>query len=280
MEPITTLYEREAASTQTLPASLTKLYGGGLLIPQGAQDGQPYVFANLVETIDGVVSYNAPGQNGGGVISGNNKQDQMVMGILRAEADAVIFGSSSLRDDGGHVRIPSFIFPELTEEYTALRVLLGKQQDLPISVVMSASGQLNLNEPTFHTTDLRVVVATTKKGYQHLAQQQVPASTNVHVVESADGSVSPQETLRLLAHEYGVRMALYEGGPTLLASFLAGHLLDELFLTFAPQLAGRDKSVQRLALVEGHAFQPQDAPWATLLSVKQAGSHLLLRYKL
>ncbi len=280
MEPIITLYEREAAPVQTLPASLAELYGGGLVIPQGAQDERPYVFANLVETIDGVVSYNAPGQNGGGVISGNDKQDQMVMGILRAEADAVIFGSSSLREDGGHIRIPSFIFPELTEEYTALRVLLGKQEDLPMSVIMSASGQLDLSEPTFHTTDLHVVIATTKKGYQHLAQQQVPASTDVRVVESADSNVSPQETLRLLAREYGVRTALYEGGPTLLASFLAAHLLDELFLTFAPQLAGRDKSLQRLGLVEDHAFQPKDAPWATLLSVKQANSHLLLRYKL
>lgn len=279
MEPMITLYEHEVAPAQTLPAPLAQLYGGGLVIPQGVPNERPYVFANLVETMDGIVSYNAPGQHGGGMISGGSKQDQMVMGILRAEADAVIFGSSSLRDDGGHIRIPSFIFPELTEEYSALRVLLGKQEPLPMSVVMSSSGRLDLAEPTFHTADLRVVIATTKRGYEYLVRQQVPASTDVCIVESADGSVSPQETLRLLAREYGVRMALYEGGPTLLASFLAEHLLDELFLTFAPQLAGRDKRLQRLGLVEGYAFQPQDAPWATLLGVKQAGSHLLLRYK-
>ncbi len=84
----------------------------------------------------------------------------------------------------------------------------------------------------------------------------------------------------LLAREYGVRVALYEGGPTLLASFLGASLVDELFLTLAPQIAGRDGQHSRLALVEGHAFMPKDAPWETLLSVKLAGSHLLLRYRI
>jgi riboflavin biosynthesis pyrimidine reductase len=280
MEPIVTLYEREAAPASTLPASLAQLYGGGLLIPQHAGRDRPYVFANFVETIDGIVSYNAPGQKGGGVISGGNKQDQMVMGILRAEADAVIFGSGSLHEDSGHIRIPAFIFPALAEEYTALRALLGKRERLPMSVIMTASGRLNLREPTFHTTDLRVLVATTARGYDYLMQQQVPISTEVRIIENSQETVSPRETLRLLAREYGVRMALYEGGPTLLTSFLIEHVVDELFLTLAPQLAGRSESTPRLALLEGHAFQPQDAPWATLLSVKQAGSHLLLRYKL
>ena len=57
-------------------------------------------------------------------------------------------------------------------------------------------------------------------------------------------------------------------------------IVDELFLTLAPQVAGRDSDLHRLSLVEGHAFMPVDALWATLLSVKLADSHLLLRYRL
>ena len=83
-----------------------------------------------------------------------------------------------------------------------------------------------------------------------------------------------------LLRDYGVRVALYEGGPNLLASFLTEHLIDELFLTLAPQLAGRSQDMHRLSLMEGHAYQSDEAPWTTLLSVKQAESHLLLRYKL
>lgn len=285
VNPIITLYEREPASIDSLPTTLATAYGGGLTFPLREADTRPYVFANFVESIDGIVSYNASGQVGGGVISGNNEQDTMVMGILRAEADAVIFGSSSLRQDAGHVRIPSFIYPRFTREYALLRQQLKRTEPLPISVIMTASGQLNLDEPTFHMPDLRVIIATTSHGYERLAQQRLPSSTIVHIIDVEDGNaeqhtVSPRGTLAMLAREYGVRSVLYEGGPTLLASFLAAHVVDELFLTFSPQLVGRDDTHERLALLEGYAFIPANAPWGTLLSVKQADSHLFLRYKL
>lgn len=280
MEPIVTLYEREPVSPDTLPLSLATLYGGGLSIPAHIQQDRPYVVANFVETIDGVVSYNAPGQTGGGVISGDNKQDQMVMGLLRACADAVIFGSSSLREDAGHVRIPSFISPQFAVEYEAMRRQLGKHEQYPISVIMTASGRIDLNEPTFHTPGLRTVIATTQHGYDVLHTQTIPSSTNVQVIETQgnEHGIAPESVLQLLAHEYNVEIALYEGGPTLLASFFAARCIDELFLTFAPQIAGHSRETQRLSLVEGHAFSPQDAPWATLVSVKKANNHLLLRY--
>jgi len=278
MEPIVTLYEREPVSTDTLPPTLAMLYGGGLHIP--AQKERPYVVANFVESIDGVVSYNAPGQVGGGMISGDNKQDQMVMGLLRAYADAVIFGSSSLREDAGHVRIPSFIAPQFAEDYDAMRQLLRKREQYPISVIMTASGHVDLNEPTFHTPGLRVVIATTQHGYDVLKAQNVPLGTDVRVIETQgdEHSIPPESVLQLLASDYNVKVALYEGGPTLLASFFAAQRVDELFLTFAPQIVGHSSDTQRLSLIEGHAFSPQDAPWATLLSVKRANNHLLLRY--
>ncbi len=281
MEPIVTLYEREPVSPDTLPPTLLALYGGGFSIPVHLQHERPYIIANFVESLDGVVSYNAPGQMGGGMISGDNKQDQMVMGMLRAYADAVIFGSSSLREDAGHVRIPSFIAPQFTVDYEAMRQKLGKREKYPISVIMTASGNIDLNEPTFHTSGLRAVIATTQHGYDALQKQTIPSSTDVRVIETQEDErgISPERVLQLLASDYNVQIALYEGGPTLFASFLAAHCVDELFLTFAPQLVGHSDETQRLSLVEGHAFSPQDAPWATLVSVKKANNHLLLRYR-
>jgi riboflavin biosynthesis pyrimidine reductase len=281
MEPIVTLYERTPASPATLPPTLARLYGGGLALPQG-KDTRPYVIANFVETLDGVVSYNAPDQTGGGAISGDNAQDKMVMGLLRASADAVIFGSNSLRIDADHLHIPSFIFPTLTNDYAMLRAQSGHQGSVPLSVIMTASGQINLNDRTFHTPGLKAVVATTPRGAAQLAQKILPEGTEVRVVEMDDAgnqtTVSPRATLALLAREYGVRVALYEGGPTLLASFLRDQQLDELFVTLAPQVVGRTNDLQRLSLVEGHAFTPGDAPQGMLQSVKLAGSYLLLRY--
>jgi riboflavin biosynthesis pyrimidine reductase len=284
MQPLVTLYERERTLSDILPVALASAYGGDLFVPQGAVGERPYVVANFVETLDGIVSYNAPGQTGGGVISGDNEQDKMTMGLLRAYADAVIFGSSSLSQDANHLRIPAFIYPAFADAYDALRRRLGKQESQPISVIVTTSGHVDLQDLTFHSRELRSVIATTPAGYDYLARQDVPSRTDVRIVEPLEGErapagVSPAGVLALLARDYGVRTALYEGGPTLLASFLRDHLVDELFLTLAPHIAGQGSDRQRLSLVEGQAFPPLQSPWAELSSVKLAGSHLLLRYK-
>jgi hypothetical protein len=80
----------------------------------------------------------------------------------------------------------------------------------------------------------------------------------------------------------------YEGDPKLLTAFETecrggpdcrlSQVVDELFLTLAPQIAGRDTSTERPGLVTGQRFAPEHPLWGTLVSVKRAGSHLFLRY--
>ena len=94
MEPIQTLYERDPAPIETVTAPLATLYSGGLAFPL-PRDGRPYVIANFVSTLDGVISYDLTGQRGGGPISGESEADHAIMGLLRASADAVIFGARS-----------------------------------------------------------------------------------------------------------------------------------------------------------------------------------------
>ena len=71
---------------------------------------------------------------------------------------------------------------------------------------------------------------------------------------------------------------LVEGGPRLIGGFFAEQRLDELFLTLAPQIAGRDDSVERPGLVAGKTFAPEDPLWGRLVGIKRGGSHLFLRY--
>jgi hypothetical protein len=59
---------------------------------------------------------------------------------------------------------------------------------------------------------------------------------------------------------------------------LAERCLDELFLTLAPQIAGRAEGTNRPSLVSGKIFAPEDPIWATLVTAKRAGSHLFFRY--
>jgi riboflavin biosynthesis pyrimidine reductase len=76
-------------------------------------------------------------------------------------------------------------------------------------------------------------------------------------------------------------MILVEGGPHLMGDFFAERRLDELFLTLAPQVAGRAQTqgaAERPGLVAGKLFAPDSPVWGTLITVHQSESHLFLRY--
>jgi riboflavin biosynthesis pyrimidine reductase len=53
--------------------------------------------------------------------------------------------------------------------------------------------------------------------------------------------VDMEEALGWLRRERGIRSLLCEGGPTLHGELQARGLVDELFLTIAPKLAGREE---------------------------------------
>jgi riboflavin biosynthesis pyrimidine reductase len=74
------------------------------------------------------------------------------------------------------------------------------------------------------------------------------------------------------------KLVLIEGGPRLLGDFYAARLLDEQFLTLAPQVAGRKPDDRRLSLAMGRTFAPRSPRWGTLIDLRRGGSHLFLRY--
>ena len=77
----------------------------------------------------------------------------------------------------------------------------------------------------------------------------------------------------------GHARVLSEAGPTMFGSLLADRLVDELFLTLSPLVAGR-ATEPRLALVEGVELLPDVRVAGSLRSVRRSGAHLLLRYAL
>lgn len=72
----------------------------------------------------------------------------------------------------------------------------------------------------------------------------------------------------------GIRSLLCEGGPHLNATLFDEGLVDELFLTIAPTIAGAGES---LTIVEGHALP--EAVDLELLTAHEADGHLFLRYR-
>jgi riboflavin biosynthesis pyrimidine reductase len=235
-----------------------------------------HIIGNVVTTLDGVVALNTSGAMSGADISGFNRQDQALVALLRAAADAVIVGAGTLRVEQGHLLTPEDIAPALDQEYRTLRAQLGKT-DAPWNVIVSARGQLNLELPVFQTGHVPILVITTTRGLRNLQKQHWGPSTRVRAVQAA-GAIPASALLQTIEAVCQGHLWLVEGGPHLLNTFLQEQLLDELFLTLAPQIAGRADTPQRPGLVAGKLFAPTTPRWGTLSAVRRGENHLFLRY--
>ncbi len=282
MEAVQTLIDRDGRPTEpVLPPELHQLYDGDLYFPASAEQ-RPYVIANFVSTLDGVASYRLAGQSGGSTISGSDPGDRFIMGLLRASVDAVIVGAHTIHDVGPEsLWIPEYTYPEAKRLYTDYRVNVLHKRDYPLVVIVSGSGRLDLKRAVFRTSEADTLIVTTATGQKELAAAGTASlrSVKVRTLGDLSGSIRPMSILQVLISEFGVQTLLHEGGPTLFAEFLAAELVDELFMTLAPQLAGRTSLTIRPGLVEGVEFLPENAPWFQLLSVKQKAEHLYLRYR-
>lgn len=276
LTPLETIFAVERGSDLPLPPDLLALFGRLQFPPHQV----PYVVGNFVTTLDGVVTLNEPGHVSGGDISGFNHHDQMVMGLLRAIADAVIVGAGTLRSAPRHRWTAQYIYPPLSAAYQQLRNDLGKLTP-PLNVIVSASGNINLDLPVFRSGEVPVLIVTTPAGEQriraHHLPGSIPRSVQISSVHST-GSLSARAILEAVSQARQSNMILLEGGPQLMGDFLAEKCLDELFLTLAPQIAGRDGTIERPGFVTGKRFAPEHPLWGTLIGVKRSESHLFLRY--
>ena len=274
LAPLETLYESTDGDDVPLPSVLKTFYGR-FGFPK--HRGRTYVISNFVTTLDGVVSLNAPGHSAGGDISGFNEQDRIVMGLLRAIADTVIVGAGTLRSVPDHLWTADYIYPDLAHLYKEARSTMGLSGP-PLNVIVTASGEIDLKLRVFASGEVPVLIVTTTPGANRIRQHQLPSSVEVAAIQD-EGPLSARAILDAVNHLRPGKVILVEGGPKLMGNFFAEKCLDELFLTIAPQIAGRDVSVMRPGLVAGKTFAPEQPLWGTLAGVKRGGSHLFLRYK-
>ena len=271
----------EEYAESALPPALRELYDGDLHMPTSS-GARPFVIANFVSTLDGVASYETKGKSGGSTISGSDPADRFIMGLLRASADAIIVGARTLNDVGANgLWTPEYVYPDAKRLFAEYRVDAMHKPQYPFLVIVSGSGQLELDRAIFRTPAMRTVVITTSAGSDELTRRGVATqgSAEVHVLNSSGGGIAPQAILQLLQSEFGIETLLHEGGPTLFGQFLAADAVDELFLTLSPQIAGRAGDVTRPGVVQGLEFAPDAAPRFRMVSVKQQAAYLYLRYR-
>lgn len=271
--PIEVLYDRSRGRLIPLPTPLARVYGT-LRLSDASR--RPFIFGNFAATLDGVVSLQLPGRAGGGEITGSDVHDRMLMGILRASADAVIVGAGTLRAVPNHRWTAQHIYPSLATEYAELRRRLGKPP-FPLNVIVTAQGRLDLRLPVFTDNPAPTLIVTTNTGARRLSKTESLPSVRT-AVGGRSGALSAKAIIRAV-QAYGPNdQLLVEGGPHLIGDFFAEKCLDELFLTVAPQIAGRRDSSDRPGLVEGRTFAPDRPLWGSLIGARRGGSHLFLRF--
>jgi riboflavin biosynthesis pyrimidine reductase len=236
-----------------------------------------YVYSNFVSTLDGVVSLQVKGHSGGGDISGFSAQDRMVMGLLRAAADAVIVGSGTLAADPDHLWTPEGICPEFKDDYRRFDAAMRKPS-AALNVIVSASGSLNLRLPVFSSGKVPAMIITTTRGAKQLLKNKVHDSLRIHPIRRRSGEIPAREILEAVGQTIAGKRILVEGGPRLLATFYKERLLNEQFLSLAPQLCGREIGDSRMSLVMGETFAPDDPLWGKLIDARAGRRLLFLRY--
>jgi riboflavin-specific deaminase-like protein len=183
-----------------------------------AHPERPWVVTNFATTADGRATVD--GRSG----AIGDDGDMEVFRRLRTQVDALLVGTRTLAIEhyGRAVRRP---------ELRAAREALGLAPE-PLVATVSRSGELPLEIPLFAEPEARVVVFTTP------GVPEPACAAHVTLVRLDPAELTLTTALRRLRAEHGVRSLLCEGGPTLMGGLLHERLVDELFLTLAPQLAG------------------------------------------
>lgn len=200
------------------PATLTAEELLSSLEPLPRPAIRPYVLVNFIASLDGRATFQGrSGQLGG-------EADRELFHGLRERVDAVIAGTQTLRIER-YGRIVGE--PERRER----RVQRGSDPE-PLTCVVTRTGVLPLDIPLFAEPESRVVIFSARP----LDLDSVAAQAEL--VHLPGERLTLTTVLERLRSEFGVASLLCEGGPSLFGSLLHEALVDELFLTLAPKLAG------------------------------------------
>ena len=208
---------------------------------------RPYLYINMVSTVDGKI---VVGKIGGTAKGVGGPTDQKLFRRLQRNCDAALIGSSTLR--ASHV-----LYPPETARF-----------------VVTGSGNLPLTNRFFTDAPERAYILAP----ENLTAEQVkPLRSAAQVIQIGQERVDLVQAMQYLRQKMAVHTLLCEGGATLNDELLRAGLVDELFLTLAPKLKG---GAQLPTIVDGQGFPPGITRPLELLSLYRDESELYLRYRL
>ena len=241
------------------PATVAEIIEAvGLWERPGPASRRPRVLLNMVTTLDGRASV----RGHSGPLS--DQADRELFHGLRAPVDAVLVGAGTVRVERYGRLIPDAAVRRLRTER-------GLSEE-PLACIVSGRLALEPDIPLLRAPEARVVIVTQSAA----SLPETPARVE-YVRTQRAGRLDLFEALVKLRRRFGVEILLCEGGPHLSGQLFAAGLVDELFLSVSPALAGGEAaSSGDLRILAGPELDPM--PELQLLGALECDSHLFLRY--
>jgi riboflavin-specific deaminase-like protein len=220
--------------------------------------GRVRLLVNMVSSVDGRATL------GGKSAPISSRADRELFHALRAASDAILVGA-------GTVTIERYGRTIASPEVRRMRAARGMPEE-PLACIVSGRLAVSADVPLMRESEARVVILTASGG-----ELPTSAATVDYIRSGGGGMVDLAAGLAELRERHGVHTVLCEGGPHLTRELIARGLVDELFLSIAPALAGGDPPAgSALRILAGQELE--EAAQLELRGVLRSGSGLFLRY--
>jgi 5-amino-6-(5-phosphoribosylamino)uracil reductase len=242
--------------------------------------GRPWIYANFVQTLDGIVSLG--GDEAGGADISQLEEDRWLMDLLRAHADAVMLGMGTVREEQrmGRPRARGPVFRIIDPGMQQLRAKLRPKRER--NVLVSAKAEFQMSDyAVFDGEHVDVTVLTTREGAKRLCSQAPHSAVDIVAVdELRSGGLNMSLAVAALHERYGIRYLLCEGGPGLYSSMLVAGLIDEKFITVSPiEIGQRSAQGLRPTLLPDVGFSKNDAVCWNWLSCRKLANYQFHRFR-
>ena len=236
---------------------VSAVYDDLSLPPPGRRGAsRPYVIINMVSSVDGRTALEGKASGIG------SATDRRTMRTLRSRADAVMIGAGTLR-----------------AEKLSLGLDVADGEPQPLAVVVTHTGDVPLEEHLIVKGGQKVLILLSDAVTGRVVERLRDLAPLMRAPADSTGAVDLERALLALRAERGVESVVVEGGPGLNHALISRRLVDELFVTVAPELLGGSAD-QPLTLLRGPALPAHDRPTLDLVSVHLSGDELFLRYSL